>query len=210
MQEKSTRRRVILVTDGDKIAQKAVEEAAGKIGGRCISASAGNPTPLKGEDLVQLIKTAPYDPVVVMFDDRGSSSRGKGEEALAYVAKHPDIEVMGVLAVASNTEFIEGVAVDLAVTNNKEIVEGQVDKEGNVVSSRKIVMGDTVDVINEIKVKTKIPLIVGIGDLGKMEGADNPCCGAQVTTKALQLIVDHWQRQHGDHYSIGKEDIVGN
>jgi len=196
MLEKGAKRRVILVTDGDDIARKAVEEAARHIGGRCISASAGNPTPVSGERLVKLIKTAKYDPVVVMFDDRGSSAKGKGEKALEYVAKHPEIEVMGVLAVASNTEYIDGVKVDLAVTNKKEIVPGQVDKAGNLISEEQIVLGDTVDVINEIK--NEIPLVVGIGDIGKMQGRDNPYGGAQVTTKALELIMKEWQAQHPD------------
>ncbi|MDF2876370.1 MAG: Stage sporulation protein, partial [Sporomusa sp.] len=37
--------RVILVTDGDRVAQHAVENIGASLGLRCISASAGNPTP---------------------------------------------------------------------------------------------------------------------------------------------------------------------
>jgi stage V sporulation protein AE len=87
------RRKVILVTDGDKMAREALEEVARKIGGRCISRSAGNPTPLSGYQLVSLIKKAACDPVLVMFDDCGASEEGRGEQALRYVAQHPDIEV---------------------------------------------------------------------------------------------------------------------
>jgi len=204
MMEKGTLRRVILVTDGDQIARKAIEEATRNIGGRCISASAGNPTPVTGARIVKLIKEAKYDPVVVMFDDRGSSEKGKGEQALEYVAKHPDIEVMGVLAVASNTEYIDGVHVDISVTKRKEVVEGQVDKSGNMISPEMIVLGDTVDVINEIK--DQIPIVVGIGDIGKMDGKDNPIAGAQVTSKALKIIIDHWQSEHIDGENLTKED----
>ncbi|WP_222430861.1 stage V sporulation protein AE, partial [Bacillus licheniformis] len=38
------KRKVILVTDGDIYAAKAIEYAARKTGGRCISQSAGNPS----------------------------------------------------------------------------------------------------------------------------------------------------------------------
>lgn len=43
------KRKVILVTDGDLVAKKAVETASRNIGARCISCSAGNPTRLSGE-----------------------------------------------------------------------------------------------------------------------------------------------------------------
>lgn len=186
------KRRVILVTDGDKLACKAVEKAAHNISGRCISASAGNPTPLTGECIVQLIREAEHDPVVVMFDDRGSRFKGQGETALEYVIRHPDIEVLGVLAVASDTAKTEGSAVDLAVDNRCQVVQGEVDKEGEIVSRKKIIYGDTVDVLKTVR--DRIPLIVGIGDIGKMEGRDNPEHGAQVTTKAFRIIMEHGQK----------------
>ena len=53
----SIRRRVILITDGDEYAKRAVEHVAHDIGGRCISMSQGNPTILTGEELVNLIKS---------------------------------------------------------------------------------------------------------------------------------------------------------
>lgn len=187
------RKKVILVTDGDQIAQQAVEEATRQIGGRCISASAGNPTILTGAQTVKLIQSTPYDPVVVMVDDRGSTEKGKGESVLEYVVKHPDLEVIGVVAVASNTENIDGVTVDCVVTKNKEVLSCQVDKEGNIASHNPLVMGDTVDILNELG--SKVPFIVGVGDIGKMDGRDNPETGAQITTKALQLILENWQRK---------------
>ncbi|MGI6606139.1 MAG: stage V sporulation protein AE [Peptococcia bacterium] len=184
-------KKVIMVTDGDKIARQAVEEATRQIGGRCISASAGNPTILSGEQIVELIKITPYDPVVVMFDDRGSTKKGRGEKALEYVVNHPAIEVIGVVAVASNTENIEGTTVNCTVTKDKEVTTSQVDKEGKVISPHSFVTGDTVDVLNTLG--SKVPFIVGVGDIGKMEGRDSPETGAQITTKALQLILDHWR-----------------
>lgn len=184
----AVKRKVILVTDGDRIAQKAVETATRNIGGRCISASAGNPTPLSGPRIVDLIKEAKQDPVVVMFDDNGSNHRGQGEQALLHVANHPDLEVMGVVAVASNSDDTEKVKVDCAVTKDKHVITGQVNKEGSKVSSDMVVAGDTVGVLNSLPGL----FMVGVGDLGKMEGRDNPQAGAAVTTQALQTIIDHW------------------
>jgi len=186
------KRRVILVTDGDRAAQKAVETAARNIGGRCISASGGNPTPINGEKIIELIKQAQHDPVVVMFDDKGSSHEGKGEKALEYVARHPEMEVMGVLAVASNTESAQGAKVDCAVTKNKEVIKGQVDKYGNTVSVNSIIRGDTVDILDNLK-GGEVPYVVGVGDIGKMDGNDDPVKGAEITTKALQMIIARWE-----------------
>ncbi len=189
------KRRVIFVTDGDRIARKAVEQAVQNIGGRCISASAGNPTPVSGQQLVKLIKQAPHDPVVVMVDDKGSRYKGKGEQVLQYVANDPEIEIMGVLAVASNTDCIEGAHVDCAVTQNNEIIEGQVNKEGIQISKDNIVMGDTVDVLNELE--NKVPYTIGVGDIGKMDGYDDPLDGAEITTHALQEIMKNWEERKG-------------
>ena len=52
----SIRRRVILITDGDEYAKRAVECVAKEVGGRCISMSQGNPSLLTGAELVDLIK----------------------------------------------------------------------------------------------------------------------------------------------------------
>lgn len=190
------RKKVILVTDGDQNARRAVETATRQIGGRCISASAGNPTRLTGPQTVELIHKTPYDPVVLMVDDRGSTKKGRGETVLEYVVKHPDIEVIGVVAVASNTENIEGAKVDCAVTKDKKVLSCQVDKDGKVVSPNPLILGDTVDILNELA--EQVPFIVGIGDIGKMDGRDNPETGAQITTKALQLILENWQRKENE------------
>jgi stage V sporulation protein AE len=185
MNEPNNVRRVILVTDGDRIAKKAVETAAARIGGRCISKSAGNPTPLSGQSIIELIKQTPYDPVVVMVDDRGHTGTGNGEKAIADIAMSPDIKILGVIAVASNAEGVKGVSVDFSVTKNGNIVEKAVDKYGNMDGRGRIV-GDTVDILESIDV----PVIVGIGDPGKMDGKD--CCdkGAPIITKALKEIIE--------------------
>ncbi len=185
------KRKVILVTDGDTIARKAVEAAARNVGARCISRSAGNPTTKSGEELVELIKTAPQDPVVVMLDDRGHNGAGRGEAAMAYIAGHPEIQVIGVLAVASNTAHTNGCTVDLSVSRDGEVITEAVDKLGR--PGKNLLEGDTVEILD----KLDIPLVVGIGDIGKMDGADDIKKGAPLTTKALQSILAN-DRRDGD------------
>lgn len=179
------RRKVILVTDGDDCARKAVEIAARNIGGRCISRSAGNPTPLEGHEIVDLVKTAAYDPVVVMVDDRGNTHKGLGEQAMDYIIHSPDIEVMGVVAVASNTNKVKGVKIDYSVDRNGEVIRHAVDKHG-CEKKDSIIKGDTVDILND----SNIPIIIGVGDPGKMDGFDNADIGAPIITRALEKIIE--------------------
>lgn len=181
--------RVILITDGDKVARRAAEEAAHKLGMRCISASAGNPTPLTGPELVALIKQAVHDPVLVMVDDKGNPGRGPGEEALAHICRHPDIQVLGAVAVASNTKRARGVKVDLSVTRNGKVVQVSVDKDGYPRRDA-VLRGDTVDVLRELN----LPIVVGVGDPGKMEGADCHEDGCEVTTRAIREVLSHLPR----------------
>lgn len=181
------KRKVILVTDGDDVAKQVIEEVAKKVGGRCISRSGGNPTPLSGEQIVSQILKAPYDPVFVMFDDNGNGETGRGEEAMEYVAKQPELEVLGVVAVASNTPFVNGVDVDICVDANGNVTEASVDKDGHSFKGKHAhVNGDTVDVLSRINV----PIVVGVGDIGKMEGRDHIRYGAPITTKAVEVILE--------------------
>ena len=180
--------RVILITDGDRCAQHVVEDIAQKLDLRCISASAGNPTPISGEEIVELLQTVRRDPVLIMFDDRGRRDKGKGERALEYVASHPDVEVLGVVAVASNTTGIDGVAADVCIDAQGRLTGRNVDKYGQTSEKSEdspVVIGDTVDVLNELDV----PVIVGIGDIGKMDRADDIRRGAPVTRKAIEEIL---------------------
>lgn len=181
------KRKVILVTDGDYVAQKVIETVAKQIGGRSISLSAGNPTPLSGSQIVDLIKMAANDPVLVMFDDNGNYGRGKGEQAIEFVFKHPDIQVLGAIAVASNTRWVSGTTVQFSIDNQGCIVDEAVDKDG--YSQKQLenhIYGDTVDVLNACN----IPNVIGIGDIGKMEGKDNVRYGCPITLKAVQWILE--------------------
>jgi len=198
--------RVILVTDGDRCAQHAVENIASELNLRCISASAGNPTPISGEEIVRLLKTVAHDPVLVMFDDRGRRDKGKGEQALEYVANHEDIEVIGAVAVASNTTGIEGVAADACINDCGQIVGTSVDKYGQVKGGHKekpVISGDTVDVLNTID----IPVIIGVGDIGKMDKADDIRRGSPITRKAIEEIL---KRSGATHARRKTQDPQGN
>lgn len=188
------KRNVILVTDGDQIARRTIEVAVKNVGGRCISMSAGNPSRLKGAHLIELIKSAAHDPVVVMFDDKGAEGQGLGEKAMLEVYNSPEINILGVLAVASNSFCCDGAKVDISITDTGAVVKGPVNKFGKT-TKRKELQGDTVEILNDLDV----PLVVGIGDVGKMQGADDYHYGAQVTTRALQEIIERsgfkWEQQ---------------
>lgn len=183
--ENIQKRKVILVTDGDRCAREALERAVINIGGRVISKSGGNPTPISSDEIIRHVKNAESDPVVVMVDDKGHIGMGKGEQVMYEIINHPDIQVLGVVAVASNTKGVRGVKVDYSVDNNGDIINAPVDKHGRP-SKRKVLYGDTVDILNQCAV----PIIVGIGDIGKMKGHDEKEIGAPVVTKALELIMN--------------------
>lgn len=179
------KRRVILVTDGDRCAQETLEVAALNIGGRCISRSGGNPTPLTSSEIVKLVKEAKNDPVLIMVDDRGHTGIGEGEKAMLGIVKHPEIQVLGVVAVASNTSNIKGIRVDFSIDKNGNVVKKPVDKDGNI-SRKNLLFGDTLSIVNNLNV----PIVVGVGDIGKMEGKDRSMVGAPIITKALREIIE--------------------
>jgi len=180
------KRRVILITDGDKYARKSLEMVAKEIGGRCLSVSNGNPSRLDGPAIVKQIKKVAYDPVLVMFDDSGFIGEGAGEKALMYVAAHEDIEVLGIIAVAANPRHEEWTRVDVCIDRNGEITANGVDKYGIQELEVGKLYGDTVYCLDELNV----PLIVGIGDIGKMAGKDHFEKGSPITRKAVELILE--------------------
>lgn len=179
------KKRVILITDGDRVAERVVEMAGKKLGLRTISRSGGNPTPISGREIVDLIHQTPQDPVLVMVDDRGKARKWKGERALETVARDPNIEVLGVVAVASHTRAAEGSHVDVSVSAGGKLVDGPVTKEGRPDPKHAVLKGDTVDVLEDLT----IPVIVGEGDPGKQDGADWLSKGAPTTMKAIEEIL---------------------
>ncbi len=179
-------RRVILITDGDDYALKSLEIIAREIGGTCLSLSHGNPTNLTGSVLVNLIKKTEKDPVLVMFDDSGIIGVGPGETALVTVAKDPEIEVLGVIAVASRTRKEEWTKIDVCIDRYGVLTANGVDKYGiqEVESGR--LYGDTVYSLDGLDV----PMIVGVGDIGKMAGKDHFKKGSPITRQAVELILE--------------------
>lgn len=180
------KRNVILVTDGDKYAQRAIEHVAKEIGGRCISQSAGNPTPLTGEAIVELVAQTPHDPVFVMADDCGFRGEGPGEKAMRYIAGHPAVNILGAIAVASHTEFTEWTRVDVSIDRGGELTEHGVDKHGVADVEVGRMDGDTVYVLDELE----LPIVVGVGDIGKMDGQDKIEKGCPITKKAVELVLE--------------------
>jgi stage V sporulation protein AE len=180
------KRNVILITDGDEYARRTVEQVAAEVGGRCISLSHGNPSVLSGASLVKLIKKAANDPVLVMFDDSGFLGEGAGEQALKYVAMHEDINVLGVLAVASKTHMAEWSRVDFCIDRDGELTPYGVDKHGLPEMELGRINGDTVYCLD----KLDVPLIIGIGDIGKMARRDHYERGAPITKKAVEIILE--------------------
>jgi stage V sporulation protein AE len=182
----SIRRRVILITDGDEYAKRAVEHVAREIGGRCISMSQGNPSVLTGPEIVSLIKQTPNDPVLVMFDDSGLVGEGAGEKVLKYVAQNKDVEVLGVIAVASKTRDAEWTRVDVCIDQDGELTPYGVDKHGIPELEMGRLNGDTVYCLDELD----LPIVVGVGDIGKMSRHDHYERGAPITKKAVELILE--------------------
>jgi stage V sporulation protein AE len=68
------------------------------------------------------------------------------------------------------------------------MVNQSVDKSGSIKKrgrQKSIITGDTVDVLNDVE----IPVIIGVGDIGKMDKADHINKGAPITRKAIEEIL---------------------
>ena len=122
-----------------------------------------------------------------MVDDRGNAGMGSGEQAMFELIKSDEIDVIGIVAVASNTSKAKGVKVDCSVDKDCNIISKAVDKNGNSKDDR-ILKGDTVNSLSFLNT----PFIVGIGDPGKMDGYDCADIGAPVITTALQKVIDNY------------------
>lgn len=178
-----TKKEVIILTDGDRTAYRALSEACEDLACHPLRASEGNPTPLDGQKLVEAVKAAPRSPVVVMVDDRGDAGHGDGEDALDALIHSEAFDILGVVAVAANTHPVKGTRVAESVTLDGEVIEGAVDKGGHP-SSGMVVKGDTVDVLEDFD-----GLVVGLGDPGKMGGHDSISRGVPATRRALEEIL---------------------
>lgn len=185
------KKRVIIVTDGDQTAYRALSEACDSLQCHPLRASEGNPTPMTGEELIQAIQRAPQEPVVVMVDDRGDAGLGRGERALDVLISSPALDVLGVVAVAANTHPVEGVTVGASVDQDGHVVSHAVDKDGHETGTT-VLKGDTVDVLQSYQGP-----IVGLGDPGKMEGHDALHHGVPATKRAIEEILKKGGGRHG-------------
>lgn len=180
------KKHVIFITDGDQYAHEAVQFTAKQIGGRCISGSAGNPSKMSGTEAVDAILSAPADPVLFMVDDCGFEGEGPGEKLMRHIAAHPKIKVLGAVAVASNSEYGEWSRVDVSIDRNGNLTDHPPDKSGVSDIETGRIEGDTVYVLDELH----LPIVVGVGDIGKMDGRDDVKRGAPITRKAVELILE--------------------
>ncbi|UTR08078.1 stage V sporulation protein AE [Alkalihalobacillus sp. LMS6] len=178
---------VIFVTDGDLASKKALEHIAKELNCQVISASYGNPTVIEPQELVDLIHQQKDEvPILVMFDDCGIRDMGFGEEAMQYIAKQQTINVIGAVAVASQTHAKEWTHVDVSVDRFGHLSQYGVDKEGLFDLEIGRINGDTVSILDDLK----LPIVVGVGDIGKMARFDDVKRGAPITKKAIELILE--------------------
>ena len=187
------KKRVVVVTDGDETAYRALSEACQDLDCHPLQASKGNPTPLSGEELIDAILKAPRDPVVVMVDDQGDADAGHGETALKALMDAPQLEVLGVVAVAANTRPVQGVKVEESVDRSAHLVSRAVNKAGKATSSP-ILGGDTVDALHSYS-----GVVIGLGDPGKMGGHDAIHEGVPATKRVLQEILRKADHIHARH-----------
>lgn len=151
---------LIVVTDGDDHARRAVEEASSRLGLRTISRSGGTPTGLDADAILDLAALAPPGPLVVMVDDHGHPGAGHGDATLRGLLNSSRCDVIGVVAVAARRRG-EAIRVARSVDAHGRIVAGAVDKYGHNVGGP-FLYGDTVAPLYD----TEVP-VIGIGDLGK-------------------------------------------
>lgn len=179
--------RVIIVTDGDETAKKAVEIASRDLGLFPLKITAGNPTNLNGKEVLNCILQSPKEPVVVMVDDGGEKGMGPGERVIEYLINYPEqVKILGLVAVASDAR-VKGVEVDCSVTCDGRLTRSPVNKYGQEEKKGHYRLeGDTVEVLR----KHSQLLIIGCGDPGKMNGHDAVKHGAAVTRKCFQEIIE--------------------
>lgn len=180
------KKKVIIITDGDESAVKAVSVAADSLQCYFLSLSKGNPSFVTTDVLIKKVLEAPLEPVIVLFDDAGYPGVGPGEGRMREVTTSPLIQVLGIIAVAAHSDTNDWTKVDVCVDRFGNVTEYGVDKAGIKETEIKRIKGDTVDLLNV----GDVPIIIGIGDVGKMGGFDEPDKGAPITRKAIQLIME--------------------
>ncbi|QDP40517.1 stage V sporulation protein AE [Radiobacillus deserti] len=182
----SNRKQVIVITDGDEYARKTLDYLAPKFGGTCLSHLSDNPTKASSQEVIKAVKSAPSEPVFVLVDDAGWHGVGAGEHILIDLDKDPDIDIIGAIAVASHTKNLEWTRFTFAIDNEGNLTANGVDKEGIPVADVGRVNGDTVYALDQLN----LPIVVAIGDIGKMYGRDAVENGSPITRQAIEMILE--------------------
>jgi stage V sporulation protein AE len=186
-------KRVILITDGDAYAKRTIDYLAKKIGGTSLSYLADNPMTVEAKAMVEAIHAAEAEPVYVLLDDGGVPGVGSGEMLLQTISDDPEINVIGALAVAAHTQNREWSRVNFSIDQDGELQPFGVDKEGVITEEIGRINGDTVYLLDQLD----IPLVVAIGDIGKMHGKDAIEIGSPITEQALRIILEREGSRNG-------------
>ncbi|MBM7569771.1 stage V sporulation protein AE [Aquibacillus albus] len=179
-------KKVIIITDGDEYARKTLDFLANELGGTCLSYLADNPSKVSPEEVKQAIFDATEQPIYVMIDDAGVLGVGYGEKILLALADDPQIEIIGAVAVAAHTCNMEWSRFTFAIDSNGELIPNGVDKEGVLIPEVGRMSGDTVYLLDRLD----LPLVIAIGDIGKMQGKDDISKGSPITRKAIEIILE--------------------
>lgn len=179
-------KKVIIITDGDVYAKKTLDYLADQIGGTCLAYLSDNPTVASVEEIKEAIYQAKSEPVYVLVDDAGVVGAGAGEKIVMTIADDPTIEIMGAIAVAAHTKNIEWSRFTFAIDQNGELIPNGVDKEGIPLPDIGRINGDTVYCLDQLD----LPIVIAIGDIGKMRGKDDIKKGSPITRKAIEIILE--------------------
>ncbi|KGX85972.1 stage V sporulation protein AE [Pontibacillus litoralis] len=181
-----SKKKVIIITDGDEYARKVIQHVSSEIGGTCLAELATNPTTATIHQFTAAINSAKEEPIYVLLDDAGIPGIGAGETILMHLAQNSSVDIIGAVAVASHTKYQEWTRFDFAINGDGELIPNGVDKEGIPEFEFGRISGDTVYCLDQLH----IPTIVAIGDIGKMRGKDDVKHGSPITRKAIELILE--------------------
>ena len=180
------KKRVIIITDGDEYAKKTLDYLVEQIGGTCLSYLSDNPTQATPDEVKQAVHLCKEEPVYVLIDDAGVYGVGSGEAILVALAKDPQVEIIGAIAVAAHTKNMEWSRFTFAIDQHGELIPNGVDKEGVRLPEVGRINGDTIYSLDQLD----LPIVIAIGDIGKMHGKDDIKKGSPITRKAIEIILE--------------------
>ncbi|SDJ66418.1 stage V sporulation protein AE [Sediminibacillus albus] len=180
------KKKVIVITDGDTYARKTIDFLAGQIGGTCLAYLSDNPTHASAGEVIAAVLKAKEEPVYVLIDDAGATGPGAGEKILLEISRHPEIAIIGAVAVAAHTKNIEWTRFTLAIDQDGQLTANGISKEGIPIPEIGRINGDTIYSLDQLE----IPIVIAIGDIGKMQGKDDLKKGSPITRKAIEIILE--------------------